>query len=98
MSSKQPDLFEAFAPEEPPPDPVYVEKVRQRLNDMLATARAAERFPWKDQLACVMDDNHFRWSSKVLPPDEGPALYAAYDAELDRLYAIWTAELALLPD
>ena len=44
--------------------------------------------PWPDQLAVIREDNAFRFGKDVLPPAEGAALWAEFDAEMDRLYAV----------
>jgi hypothetical protein len=62
--------------------------VRARLQATLALVKAAEAMPWPDQLAIIREDNAFRFAKDLLPPDEGAALWAEFDAEMDRLYAI----------
>ena len=44
--------------------------------------------PWSDQLAIIREDNTFRFGKYVLPAAEGAALWAEFDAEMNRLYAI----------
>jgi hypothetical protein len=54
--------------------------------------------PWDDQLTIIREDNAFRHGKDWLPPEEGAALWAEFDAEMERLYAVMNAELALLPE
>jgi hypothetical protein len=44
--------------------------------------------PWPDLLSIIREDNAFRFGKDVLPREEGAALWAEFDAEMDRLYAI----------
>jgi hypothetical protein len=44
--------------------------------------------PRSDQLAIIREDNAFRFSKDLLPPAEGATLWAEFDAEMNRLYAI----------
>ena len=59
-----------------------------RLHATLALVKSASAMPWSDQLAIIREDNAFRCNKDVLPPDEGAALWAEFDAEMNRLYAI----------
>ena len=43
---------------------------------------------WTDMLDVIREDNAFRFGKDILPPEEGAALWAAFDVEIDRLYAI----------
>ena len=84
MSAAQHDLFgtASHAGEE------IVALVRARLHATLALVKAAEAMPWPDQLAIIREDNAFRFGKDVLPRAEGAALWAEFDAEMNRLYAI----------
>ena len=72
---------------EPPSDEI-VALVRSRLHATLALVKAACAMPWPDQLAIIREDNAFRFGKDVLPSAEGAALWAEFDAEMNRLYAI----------
>lgn len=96
MASLQPDLFaasEAPAPA-PPVDENVVAIIRARLHATLALVQAAKTMPWDDHLAIIREDNAFRFGKDILPPEEGAALWAAFDVEMDRLYAEMNARLA----
>ncbi len=70
------------------PSEEIVALVRARLHASLALVTAAETMPWTDLLAVIREDNAFRFGKDVLPPAEGAALWAAFNVEMDRLYAI----------
>ncbi len=88
MPALQDDLFgtPSRAPDQPSEEIVAL--VRARLHAALALVRSAEAMPWPDQLSIIREDNAFRFGKDVLPPAEGAALWAEFDAEMDRLYAI----------
>lgn len=88
MPASQADFFEAPAriPEQPSEEIVAL--VRARLHATLALVKAAEAMPWTDRLAIIREDNAFRFGKDVLPAAEGAALWAEFDAEMDRLYAV----------
>lgn len=93
MKAQQPDLFGAPGTATPEPAGLSEEVVaiiRGRLQALLARARVrgAERMPWDDHLQVIHADNEFRSGWKLLPPDEGAPMWAEFDAEMDRLYAI----------
>lgn len=70
---------------------MFVAETRARLQATLALVKAAEKMPWNDMLRVIREDNGFRWAKDVLPPEEGAALWAEFDAEMDRLYAVLNA-------
>lgn len=98
MSVMQPgvqsDLFGASEPKSPAPEPLAPEiqaLVRARLHAALALVRDADSMPWPDMLSVIREDNAFRYGKGLLPPEEGAALWAAFDQEMDRLYAVMNA-------
>ena len=50
--------------------------------------QGALTMPWAGRLAWIREDNAFRSGVSLLPPSEGAALWAQFDAEMDRLYAV----------
>nr|WP_294546461.1 hypothetical protein [uncultured Rhodopila sp.] len=88
MSVLQPDLFGASSSQREAPSDEIVAIVRARLHAALALVKSAEAMPWTDQLAIIREDNAFRFGKDVLPPSEGAALWAEFNVEMDRLYAI----------
>ena len=97
MAQDQPDLFairQDAAPVEDGPGEEVVAMVRARLVAVLDLVSRAETMPWGDVLAIVREDNAFRFGKDLLPAEEGAALWAAFDAHMDRLYAVMNAECA----
>jgi len=88
MSAVQSDLFAPTPDAGKQPCDEIVALVRARLHAALALVKSAKAMPWQDQLAIIREDNAFRFGKDVLPPAEGAALWAEFDAEMDRLYAI----------
>jgi hypothetical protein len=98
MAGNQGDLFGAPEPGAKRPSEEVVAIIRERLHTTLALVKGAERMPWDDQLTIIREDNAFRYGKDWLPPEEGAALWAEFDAEMERLYAVMNAELARLPE
>ena len=88
MSVSQADLFGNSPRAAEPPSDEIIALVRTRLHAALALVKAAETMPWPDRLAVIREDNAFRFGKDLLPPAEGAALWAEFDAEMDRLYAV----------
>ncbi|MFN3548514.1 MAG: hypothetical protein ACK4U0_13570 [Mesorhizobium sp.] len=61
--------------------------IRSRLEATLARLEAAEAFPWRDPLDAVHEENRFQRDSGLLG-EEGVPLWARFDKEMDRLYAM----------
>lgn len=49
-------------------------------------SQATETFPWPDPLDAVHEENRFQRGAEMLG-EEGAALWARFDKEMDRLYA-----------
>lgn len=88
MASAQADLFGNPSPTGEPANDEIVALVRSRLRAKLELVRSAEAMPWADHLAIIREDNAFRFGKDALPPEEGAALWAEFNAEMDRLYAV----------
>jgi hypothetical protein len=91
-SSDDPDLFEEdaqrdlFGLESTPtyrPDP---DKVRRRLEKILAEARAAQKLPWEPTTVSLYR-TIFPQMTNWLPEDEGAQLRFEFETELARLEA-----------
>ena len=90
MSHAQADLFgppPGAAPAREPVPEAILTLVRTRLHAALALVQGAERLPWTG-LAVIREDNAFRYAKDLLPAEEGAALWAAFDREMDRLFAV----------
>jgi len=88
MSASQADLFGTQSRTGEPPGDEIVALIRARLHATLALVKVAPVMPWTDRLAIIREDNAFRFGKDALPQAEGAALWAEFDAEMDRLYAV----------
>ncbi|MGD9866668.1 MAG: hypothetical protein AB7U38_01570 [Hyphomicrobiales bacterium] len=92
MPREQPDLFGEDQPElfdENAPTPVYhpdPDRVRRRLEKILAEARAAGTMPW-DSATLALYRTIFPQMSFALPDEEGAQLRFQFEEELERLKA-----------
>ena len=91
----QPDLFDpapgtdtgSWADDaEEPPEEAFLQRVRDDLEGLLAKARAAARFPWRDLTETYLVEMHVNAMSRWLPRPEAVALRRAFAGEMDRLY------------
>jgi hypothetical protein len=81
---KQPDLFGAEAAQPAYcPDP---DKVRRRLEKILAEARAAQKLPWEPTTVSLYR-TIFPQMTNFLPDEEGAQLRFEFETELARLEA-----------
>ena len=60
--------------------------IRGRLETTLTQLEAAAKFPWRDPLDAVHEENRFQRDSEKLG-DEGALLWARFDKVMDRLHA-----------
>lgn len=84
----QADLFGASPSAPEPQSDEVVAVIRARLHATLALVKSATSMPWADTLSIIREDNAFRFGKNALPSDEGAALWAEFDAEMNRLYAV----------
>ncbi len=83
--------LEPFGPEETAYaglDPEAVVPVRARLNATLALVKAATRLPWADPHAAVCEENAACSGKDLVSAAESAALWAEFEAEMDRLCAL----------
>jgi len=76
-------LFDAAKKPEEPRSP-NLDFIRKNLKRLLRTARDAEIMPWSEGEAQSWE-RRFPEIAALLGPEEGPALEAAFRAELERL-------------
>jgi predicted component of type VI protein secretion system len=90
VAGRQLDLFgeKVAARVQPERDPLFLEGVRRELGLLLEEHRRAERLPGGDITRATVAELRFHGLAALLPDDEARPLIAAFDAELDRLYAI----------
>jgi hypothetical protein len=67
---------------------------RARMRDMIERLRAASVPYWRDEAAVILDDGAFQRAMRLVPPDEARSLWTEFDAQMQRLYAIWAAPRA----
>lgn len=79
----QPDLFGPAPQPEYKPDP---DRVRRRLESLLAEARAAETLPWSPAIVLLYREIVPRMSG-YLPQGEGAQYCFEFETELKRLEA-----------
>jgi hypothetical protein len=97
MPGKQLDLFPTAPTREQPSDEI-VAIIRKRLHAKLALVKSAQVMPWTDLLDIIREDNAFRHAKDALPAAEGAALWAAFEVEMERLYAIMDEGLEPEPE
>src|SRR5580692_7407174 len=81
--AEQPDLFDVE------PSPTYrpdLDKVRRRLEKILAEARAAQKLPWEPTTVSLYR-TIFPQMTNWLPEEEGAQLRFEFETELARLEA-----------
>jgi hypothetical protein len=81
--AEQPDLFGTEPAPAYRPDP---DKVRRRLEKILAEARAAQKFPWEPTTVSLYR-TIFPQMTNWLPAEEGAQLRFEFETELARLEA-----------
>jgi len=86
MKHAQADLFAEEEAERNTLPEAMIVSIRARLEATLAELAAAQTFPWSDPLQAVHIENRFQRHAEMLG-DEGAALWARFDREMDRLYA-----------
>lgn len=86
MSVGQADLFAEDAAARNKLPEATAEAVRERLEATLARLQAVHVFPWSDALDAAHEENRFQRGAEMLG-EEGVALWARFDKEMDRLYA-----------
>jgi hypothetical protein len=65
---------------------------RGRMRAMIEGLRAAAEPPWTDEMGVILRDGEFKRAMYLVPADEAAALWAEFDAQMERLYAIWAAQ------
>ena len=98
MSASQPDLFGDQTRAREPLSDATLATVRARLHAALALVKAAATMPWTNRLVMIHQDNDFRFGKDMLPAEEGAALWAEFDVEMDRLYAVMNEGNEFHPD
>ncbi len=71
---------------------------RTRMREMIDRLKAASVPHWKDQTGVILDDGAFQRAMRLVPHEEAQALWAEFDAQMERLYAVWAAAHAPPPE
>ena len=64
---------------------------RTRMRTMIERLKATSEPWWKDDAAVILDDGAFQRAMRLVPPEEAQALWAEFDTQMERVYAIWAA-------
>jgi hypothetical protein len=64
---------------------------RTRMREMIDRLKATSVPYWRDEAAVILDDGAFQRAMRLVPREEAQALWAEFDQETQRLYAIWAA-------
>jgi hypothetical protein len=64
---------------------------RTRMREMIERLKATTVPNWRDEAAVILDDGAFQRAMRLVPREEAQALWADFDAQMERLYAIWAA-------
>lgn len=86
-AASQPSLFDA----DRIVDDQQAASARMRMRAMIDRLKAASVPYWRDEAAVILDDGAFQRAMRLVPPEEAQALWADFDKEMQRLYAIRAA-------
>jgi hypothetical protein len=64
---------------------------RTRMRAMIERLKAASVPYWRDEAAVILDDGAFQRAMRLVPNDEAQSLWVEFDAQMERVYAIWAA-------
>lgn len=70
----------------------YRDLIRADLADVLARVTGAQSLPWRDTTQAMIALVRFRSACERLPPQEGTDLLRRFEAEMDRIDAIFEAK------
>jgi hypothetical protein len=86
-AASQPSLFDA----DRIVDDQQATAARTRMREMIERLRATTVPYWRDEAAVILDDGAFQRAMRLVPREEAQTLWADFDAQMERLYAIWAA-------
>ncbi len=86
-AASQPSLFDA----DRIVDDQQAASARMRMRAMIDRLKAASVPYWRDEAAVILDDGAFQRAMRLVPPEEAQALWADFDKEMQRLYAMRAA-------
>jgi hypothetical protein len=82
-AANQPSLFDAESPIDDR------QAASARMRGMIARLQAAPVPYWRDETSVILDGGAFQRAMRLVPEQEAPALWAGFDREMQRLYAVW---------
>jgi hypothetical protein len=89
-AASQPSLFDVDRIVDDP----QAAAARVRMLEMIDRLKATSVPYWQDQTGVILDDGAFQRAMRLVPGEEAQALWADFDAQMERLYAIWAAACA----
>jgi hypothetical protein len=92
--ASQPDLFDVISLVEEPETAF----ARARMLEMIAQLKAATEPHWQDEMDVILDDGAFKRAMRLVPVEEAQTLWADFDAQTERLYAVWVRDRLLRPE
>jgi hypothetical protein len=86
-AASQPSLFDAggFV------DDQEAVAARARMRAMIDRLKGTSEPFWRNEEAVILDDGAFQRAMRLVAPEEAQALWAEFDAQMERVYAIWAA-------
>lgn len=89
-AARQPTLFEV----DRVADDQQAVAARLRMREMIERLKATSVPYWRDEAAVILDDGAFQRAMRLVPHEEAQVLWADFDTQMERLYAIWAAACA----
>ena len=86
-AASQPNLFDV----DQIVDDRQAAAARVRMREMIERLKATSVPYWRDEAAVILDDGAFQRAMRLVPHDEAQVLWADFDVQMERLYAIWAA-------
>jgi hypothetical protein len=86
-AASQPSLFDANRIV----DDQQATAARTRMREMIERLKATSVPHWRDEAGVILDDGAFQRAMRLVLREEAQALWADFDAQMERLYAIWAA-------
>ena len=68
---------------------------RTRMWEMIERLKATSVPTWRDEAGVILEDGAFQRAMRLVPREEAQTLWVDFDAQMERLYAIWAAACRL---
>ena len=89
-AASQPSLFDV----DQIADDRQAAAARVRMREMIERLKATSVPYWRDEAAVILDNGAFQRAMRLVPHEEAQVLWADFDAQMERLYAIWAGACA----